>query len=153
MGLTGKLVSETSIKSDGDVFHEIFRHRPHHISDMSPDHIQGVDLHDGEWGTVGSQIFWKYTHEGKKEVAKNIIEAIDEEKKSVTFKVTEGDMMELYKAFKLTVHVDTTGEDNVVTWTLEYEKLNEDVSEPHTLMDLCVNMTKDIESHHLSADA
>ncbi|KAL8035009.1 hypothetical protein ABFX02_12G069100 [Erythranthe guttata] len=66
MGLTGKLVSETSIKSDGDVFHEIFRHRPHHISDMSPDHIQGVDLHDGEWGTVGSQIFWKYTHGTKR---------------------------------------------------------------------------------------
>ncbi|EYU29497.1 hypothetical protein MIMGU_mgv1a021619mg [Erythranthe guttata] len=149
MGLTGKLVSETNIKSDGDVFHEIFRHRPHHISDMSPDHIQGVDLHDGKWGTVGSQIFWNYTHEGKKKVAKNIIEAIDEEKKSVTFKVTEGDLMELYKEFKLVVHVDTSGEDNVVTWTLEYEKLSEDVSDPHTLMDLCVSMTKDIESHHL----
>ncbi|KAL7132307.1 hypothetical protein ABFS83_12G064500 [Erythranthe nasuta] len=150
MGLIEKLVSETNIKSDGDVFHEIFRDRPHHISDMSPDIVQNVDLHLGEWGTVGSVIFWNYTHEGKEKVAKQIIEGIDEEKKSVTFKVIEGDLMEFYKTFKATVHVDTVGEDNLVTWTFEYEKVSEDVTEQHTVMDLCVKMTKDIESHHLT---
>lgn len=82
-------------------------------------------------------------------MAKEIIEAIDEEKKSVTFKVVDGDLMELYKTFKLTVHVDTNGEDNLVTWTLEYEKLNRDVPDPHTLMDFCLKVTKDIEAHHL----
>ncbi|KAL0288448.1 UNVERIFIED_CONTAM: Kirola [Sesamum calycinum] len=55
-------------------------------------------------GTVGSVIYWNYTHDGKERVAKEIIEAIDEEKKSVTFKVIEGDLMELYKTIKLTVH-------------------------------------------------
>ncbi|KAL7132271.1 hypothetical protein ABFS83_12G061400 [Erythranthe nasuta] len=150
MGLIGKLVSGTNIKSDGDVFHEIFRVRPHHISNMSPDVVQNVDLHDGEWGTVGSVIFWHYTHDGKECVAKDIIEAIDEEKRLVTFDMVEGDLMELYKTFKATVHVDTVGEDNLVTWTFDYEKLNEDVTEPHTLMDLCLKMTKDIESHHLT---
>ncbi|KAL9148792.1 hypothetical protein ABFS82_12G066600 [Erythranthe guttata] len=122
MGLSGKLVSETNIKSDGDVFHEIFRERPHHVPNMSPE-IQNCDLHHGEWGTVGSIIFWSYTH---------------------------GDLMELYKTFKATVHVDTVGEDNLVTWTFVYEKLNKDVPDPHTLMDLCVKLTKDIESHHLT---
>lgn len=62
MSLSGKLVSQVDIKSDGDVFHEIFRERPHHISDMSPDHIQNCDLHEGQWGTVGSIIYWNYTH-------------------------------------------------------------------------------------------
>ncbi|KAL9148509.1 hypothetical protein ABFS82_12G045800 [Erythranthe guttata] len=100
---------------------------------MSPDLIQNCDLR----------------HDGKECVAKDIIQAIDEEKKSVTFNIVEGDLMELYKTFKLTAHVDTTGEDNVVTWTFVYAKLNEDVPDPHTLMDLCVKMTKDIESHHL----
>uniref|UniRef100_A0A5B6Z9M4 Bet v I/Major latex protein domain-containing protein n=1 Tax=Davidia involucrata TaxID=16924 RepID=A0A5B6Z9M4_DAVIN len=149
MGLTGKIVSQTEIKSDGDVFHEIFRSRPHHISDMSPDNIQGVDLHEGDWGTVGSVICWNYTHDGKEKTAKDIIEAIDEEKKSVTFKVIEGDLMELYKTFIITVHVDTKGGNNIVTWTFEYEKLNEDVSDPNTLMDFVIQITKDIETHHL----
>ncbi|CAK9154744.1 unnamed protein product [Ilex paraguariensis] len=87
--------------------------------------------------------------DGKKKVAKEIIEAIDEEKKLVTFKVIEGDLMELYKTFIATVHVDTQGESNVVTWTFEYEKLNENVEDPNTLMGMCINMTKDIEAHHL----
>lgn len=62
MSLEGKLVSEINIKCDGDVFHEIFRHRPHHISTMSSDKVQNVDIHEGEWGTVGSVIFWNFTH-------------------------------------------------------------------------------------------
>ncbi|KAL7132308.1 hypothetical protein ABFS83_12G064600 [Erythranthe nasuta] len=153
MGLSGKLVSKVDIKSEGDVFHEIFRERPHHISDMSPDHIQSCDLHDGQWGTVGSTVYFNYTHDGKERVAKEIIEAIDEENKSVTYKVIEGDLMELYKTFKLTAHVDTTGEDNVVTWTFEYEKMSDDIPDPHTLMDFCLAMTKNIDSHHQSNNA
>ncbi|KAK6157591.1 hypothetical protein DH2020_011839 [Rehmannia glutinosa] len=146
MGLKGKLISQIDIKSDGDVFHEIFREKPHHVAGISPDHVQNCDLHDGEWGKVGSIICWDYTHE----VAKEIIEAIDEEKKLVTFKVIEGDLMKLYKTFKLIVHVDTSGDDNLVTWTLEYEKLSEDVPHPHTIMDILLKINKDIETHHLS---
>ncbi|KAA8529039.1 hypothetical protein F0562_033473 [Nyssa sinensis] len=151
MGLTGKLVRQTEIKSDGDVFHEIFKSKPHHISKMSPDKIQGVDLHEGDWGTVGSVILWNYTHDGKEKIVKERIEAIDEENKSVTFKVIEGDLTELYKTFIATVHVDTKGQTNIVTWTFEYEKVNEDVEDPNTLMDFAINVTKDIETHHLQA--
>ena len=149
MALVGKMVRQVDLKSDGDVFHELFRDRPHHISDMSPTHIQGVDLHEGEWGTVGSVIFWKYTHDGKEKVAKEVIEAIDEEKKSVTFKVIDGDLLQLYKSFVATVHVDTVGDNNLVTWTFNYEKLNENIEDPISLMDFCIELTKHIETHHL----
>ncbi|KAK4371166.1 hypothetical protein RND71_010641 [Anisodus tanguticus] len=150
MSLEGKLVSEINIKSCGDVFHEIFRYRPHHISSMSPDKVQNVEVHEGEWGTVGSVIFWNFIHDGKEKVAKEVIEEIDEEKKLVKFKVIGGDILEAYKSFYFTVHVETKGEDNLVTWILEYEKLNPDVPDPHTLMEFCLNVTKDIETHHLT---
>ncbi|KAJ9564001.1 hypothetical protein OSB04_009161 [Centaurea solstitialis] len=149
MGLNGKLVNHITIKSDGDVFHEMFRYKPHKISDICPRRIQGVDLHDGEWGTIGSIISWNYFHDGKAKVTKEVIEAIDEEKKSVCFKVVEGDLMEAYKSFFITVHVDTKGEDSLVTWSFEYEKLNEKVEDPNTLMEFCLDLTKDIETHHL----
>ncbi|WOG95600.1 hypothetical protein DCAR_0414925 [Daucus carota subsp. sativus] len=45
MGLIGKLICQTSIN------------KPHR---MAPD-IQGCDLHEGEFGKVGSIIIWKYT--------------------------------------------------------------------------------------------
>ncbi|KAL7000936.1 hypothetical protein U1Q18_002088 [Sarracenia purpurea var. burkii] len=87
--------------------------------------------------------------EGKKKIAKEIIEAIDEENKTLVFKVIGGDLLELYKFFKFTIHVDTKGENNLVTWTLDYEKLSEGVEDPNTLMDVCIDVTKDIETHHL----
>ncbi|XP_059655382.1 kirola-like [Cornus florida] len=148
MTLTGKLVTQTEIKSDGDLFHDMFR-KPHRIYNICPDKVKAVDLHEGDWGTVGSVISWKYVHDGKEKTAKEIIEAVDDEKKSVTFKVIEGDLTELYKSFIFIVHVDAMGESNLVTWTLEYEKLNENVPDPTTIMDFLVIMTKDIETYHL----
>ncbi|KAD2393561.1 hypothetical protein E3N88_40538 [Mikania micrantha] len=106
---------------------------------MSPGNIKGVDLHEGEWGTVGSVIVWNYFHDGKPKVAKEVIEAIDEEKKSVCFKVIGGDILEAYTKFLITVHVDTHGEENVVTWTFHYEKVNEKIEDPESLMEFCLN--------------
>lgn len=74
---------------------------------------------------------------------------IDEGKKSITFKLLEGDLTELYKTFIIHVHVDTHGLSNLVTWTVEYEKLSPDVPDPDTLMEFYEKVTKDIETHHL----
>ncbi|KAI7757895.1 hypothetical protein M8C21_025112, partial [Ambrosia artemisiifolia] len=139
MTLSGTIVKQVTIKSDGDVFHEIFRYRTHHMSEMSPGNIKGVDLHDGEWVTVGSIIVWDFFLDGKTKVVKEVIQAIDKEKKSVCFKVIEGDILEAYKTFLITLHVDTHGDENVVTWTFHFEKLNENVDDPDSLMELCIN--------------
>ncbi|KAG5611240.1 hypothetical protein H5410_022521 [Solanum commersonii] len=117
---------------------------------MSPSYIQNMEVFMKVNGSlVGYIIFWNFTHDGEK-VAKEIIEEIDEEKKLVKFKVSGGDILEDYNSFYLTVHVETKGEDNIVTWILEYEKKNCNVPDPHTLMELCLNITKDIETHHLN---
>ncbi|KAH7835382.1 hypothetical protein Vadar_025640 [Vaccinium darrowii] len=120
--LKGKVERQVEIKSDGDVFHQLFRYNPHHISTISPDNVHGVDLHEGDWGNDDSVITWNYTH---------------------------GDLTDQYKDFKATVHVETRGESNTVTWTFEYEKLNAEVEDPNTLMDFIINVSKDIETHTL----
>ncbi|XP_047309683.1 kirola-like [Impatiens glandulifera] len=144
-----KMMRHVEIKSDGDVFHEIFKTRPHHLSDMSPTLVQNFELLEGELGTVGSVVLFHYNHDGKDKVVKHEIIAIDEEKKLVSYKAIGGDLRKLYKTFIITIHVDTDGENNLVTWTFEYEKLKEDVEDPNSLMDFFVVMTKDIENHHL----
>ncbi|XP_049347558.1 kirola-like [Solanum verrucosum] len=133
MSLKGKLVSEINIKCDGDVFYEVYRQRPHRTSSMSPDNIQNVDVHE----------------DGKEMVAKDKVEEIDEEKKMMKKRIIEGDILEEYKSFYVTVHVETKGENNSVTWILEYEKKNANVPDPHTLMEFLLNVTKDIENHHI----
>ncbi|KAK2989352.1 hypothetical protein RJ640_013871, partial [Escallonia rubra] len=86
---------------------------------------------------------------GKAEVSKQIIEAIDMEKKTVVYKLIGGDAMELYKSFTAILHVDTKSENNLVRWTFEYEKMNEGIQDPTNYMDFLVKVTKDIETHHL----
>ncbi|XP_022138045.1 MLP-like protein 31 [Momordica charantia] len=134
--LCGKLVVDVPIKASASQFHEIFHQRPHHISNVSTDKIQGVDLHEGEWGKVGSIICWNYFHDGKNSVAKEIVEAVDEEKNSITFKVIEGDLLEEFKSFKLTIQCVPKEKGSVVHWTLEYEKLHPEIKDSHTFLDI-----------------
>ncbi|EYU17814.1 hypothetical protein ABFS82_11G051300 [Erythranthe guttata] len=149
MGLTGKLIAAIEFKAGGDVFHELFRHKPHHLSNVTPEKVQGCDLHEGQFGHVGTIITWRYTHDGKEKKAKQVIQAINEEQKLMEFKMLEGDLMELYKAFLITIHVETKNGIDLVTWTLEYEMLNEDVEHPLSLLSFFIDMTKDIETHHV----
>lgn len=58
----GKVETDVEIKAPATKFHEVLAHRPHHISNVSPNNIQGCDLHEGEWGTVGSVVYWNYFH-------------------------------------------------------------------------------------------
>ncbi|GFQ08005.1 kirola [Phtheirospermum japonicum] len=150
MGLSGKVVSQISIRSDGNVFHELFRYKTHKLSDIAPDKIEKVELERGQWGAVGSVIGWHFIHDGKKKFAREIVEAVDEKKKSITFSVIEGDLMEAYKTIKFIVDVEINGnQDSLVTWTIVYEKKNAAVPEPHSLINLGINLSKDIECHHL----
>lgn len=62
MGLQGKLVAAIEFKAGGDVFHELVRHNPHDLATVTPDKVQACDLHQGDYGHVGSIIGWRYTH-------------------------------------------------------------------------------------------
>ncbi|KAG8382753.1 hypothetical protein BUALT_Bualt05G0110100 [Buddleja alternifolia] len=148
MGLKGKLTVEKEIKCHGDVFHDLFRHKPHHLANITPDHIKSCDLHEGEFGAVGSVTLWKYTDEGKEKYRKAVLEAIDEEKKLLKFKAVDGDVLQIYQKYTTTIHVDSNGDDHLVTWTIAYEKLSEDSPDPVSHLNLAINLTKEIEAHH-----
>ncbi|MBT0793411.1 hypothetical protein KHU47_29145, partial [Bacillus cereus] len=92
---------------------------------------------------------WTYCLEGKEKVSKQIIEAIDEEKKVITFKEFEGDIVDKYDNFKVTLHIEAKGEIDLVSWTMEYERPNENVPELINLLDFIVGMTKAIDDHHV----
>ncbi|KAM4119707.1 hypothetical protein ACJW30_03G079900 [Castanea mollissima] len=117
------------------IFHKIFSCGPHHMSNVSHREIQGVVLHE----------------DGKTKVAMAIVKAIDEKNNSVTFEVIEGDLMEEYKNIKITVQATPKGEGSLVHWTLEYEKLHENIGEPNTLLQLALDLSKDLDAHLVRA--
>ncbi|XP_034707129.1 MLP-like protein 28 [Vitis riparia] len=151
MGLVGKLEAEILILAPADKFHEVWGGRPHHMSSVSPGKVQKVDLHEGDWGNVGSVIEWSYVIDGKNHVAKEIVEAIDNENKAVTFKVIEGDLLKEYKSFKAIVQTISKGETTWVRWTFEYEKLNKEISAPVKLLGFVIHMNEELDDHLIQA--
>ncbi|KAJ0095223.1 hypothetical protein Patl1_15443 [Pistacia atlantica] len=131
MSLVGQLETDVEIKAPARKFHDVFSCRPHHISNVCPEKIQGVDLHE----------------DGVPEVAKEIIEAIDDENNSTSFKVIEGHLLEKYKNFHLIVQATQKEEGSLVHWILKYEKVSEDIPEPKGMLKLAIDVTKDIDAH------
>ncbi|KAK9698732.1 hypothetical protein RND81_08G127300 [Saponaria officinalis] len=151
MGVTGKLEIEVDIKSSGDSFHELIGTNPHHLSNITPDKIHACDLHEGDFGQPGSIVQFDYTCDGKKCVAKEIIEEINEEKKLVRYKMIEGStLLEDFKSMIVTMQVIPKGEIDAIMWTFEFEKLADIGPYPIALMDLAICVTRDIEAHHLT---
>ncbi|KAG6407772.1 hypothetical protein SASPL_130770 [Salvia splendens] len=134
----GKLVSQISIRWEGEVF-QLFL-SPNHFSNICPDIIHSVDLVASQWGSVDSIILWNYNIE--------IIEAVNYENKSIRYKVIEGDVMQVYNEFKICVDVSAINEEeNLVTWTNEYDKKSEAMPEPTLILEAGLAMTKQIENH------
>ncbi|KAH0640994.1 hypothetical protein KY285_037580 [Solanum tuberosum] len=130
------------MKANKDVFHDVFTNKPHHVSTMSPLHVQGFDLLEGDIGTVGSKICWTYTIDGEKKISKQILETIDHENKVLTLKEFEGDVTDKYDSYKVTLHIETKDEIDLVCWTLEYERPNENVPELISVLNFIVEMVK-----------
>ncbi|CAA7022435.1 unnamed protein product [Microthlaspi erraticum] len=152
--LVGKLETEVEIKASAEKFHHMFTGKPHHVSKATPGNIQGCDLHEGDWGQVGSIIFWNYVHDGEKKVAKEKIEAVEPEKNLITFRVIEGDLMKEYKSFVITIQVTPKhgGPGSIVHWHLEYEKISEEIAHPETLLQFCVEVSQEIDEHLLAEE-
>lgn len=91
-----------------------------------------------------------YNPDGKEKISKQTIESIDEEKKIITFKEFEGDILNEYDNRKVSLHVDEEGEKDIVSWNMEYERPNENVSELTNLLQFFIDMTKAVDDHHVN---
>ncbi|XVF43606.1 hypothetical protein PTKIN_Ptkin02bG0053200 [Pterospermum kingtungense] len=148
-GLKHKLEADVEIEASPEKFHDLFCNRPHKLHHTCTDKVQGCELLEGEFGTVGSKICWSYFHDGKYRKAKQVIEAIDPEKNSITFKMLEGDLMEEYKTFVITIQASPKkqGEGSVVHWHLDYEMLHEQIDHPETLLQFFREISAAMDSH------
>nr|XP_018623925.1 MLP-like protein 28 [Nicotiana tomentosiformis] len=146
MGVKGKLIASVEVKCGGHLVHDIIHTNTHHLPNICPGKLNGFEIHEGGTVKVGSVVIWKYNDDGKDKIAKQVIEAIDHQKKSITWKVIGGDLLELYNSFTII----SSNDHQWTTWTFVYEKKTEDVPEPLVLLGLALGVTKDIECHLLN---
>jgi len=149
----GIVETTVELKSSSEKFHDMLVGRPHHLSDASSN-LQGCELHEGEIGQVGAVLLWNYVHDGETKVMKHKMESLEPEKNRVTYRVLEGDIMNEYKSFVITFQVTPKeGEPGSIGhWHFEYEKINEEVDHPETLLQFAVEVSKEMDEHLLSEE-
>ncbi|KAL4303460.1 hypothetical protein GQ457_10G027060 [Hibiscus cannabinus] len=146
--LTGKLEFDVEIDATPEQFYHLFAHNPHHVHHTSSEKVHSCDLHEGEFGKSGSIICWKYVHEGKTKTAKHVLE-FDHDNKVIIFNLLEGDLLEEYKSFVVTVQTlpNKNGKGSIAHWIVEYEMLHEGVGHPESMRQFFIELTADMGAH------
>ncbi|KAB1215301.1 (-)-germacrene D synthase [Morella rubra] len=104
-------------------------------------HLLNLILMLGGWNQATS------SQNGKTVVSKEVLEVVDNVNLSITFKLIGGPLLELYKNVKFIVESTPKGEGGLVRNIFEYEKLSADVPDPNAMLQLAVEVTKEIDAH------
>ncbi|KAK7260762.1 hypothetical protein RIF29_27059 [Crotalaria pallida] len=152
MALTGKVSTEHVILAPVSKWFNLFAKQLHHIQNIA-EKVHHTKLHEGDdWHSNESVKHWTYVVHGKVHTCKEKIETVDESNKTITYSLFDEDIGKDYKVFKLIFQV--AGKDDGsgrVIWTIEYEKVNENVEPPYGFLDYVTKVTKDIDAHLLKA--
>ncbi|XP_057477457.1 MLP-like protein 423 isoform X1 [Actinidia eriantha] len=164
-----RLEHQIEIKSSPDRFFDIYKNKTYLMPKISPDNIQSIQVLEGDGRSVGSVRMWTYIldflfyswhrknykgkgkQKGSPVIAKDKIDAVDEENKSITFDLIGGEVTNYYKSFKATLQATSKDGTNLAKWTLEYEKANENVPTPHSHIDFLATLGREIDSYLLKA--
>ncbi|KAJ0038683.1 hypothetical protein Pint_22299 [Pistacia integerrima] len=87
MAKMSKMEVQTEVNSSADKFYNVFRHEVQLMPKIIPEKIKDVKLLQGDWGTVGSVKLWTYVPDKNAAIVKEMIEAIDDENKTIKFKI------------------------------------------------------------------
>jgi len=80
------------------------------------------------------------------------IESIDEANKTITYKLFNGDIDQHFKVFKFIFQaIDKNSGGAIIKWTIEYERVSEDVDPPYGYVEYLHKSTRDIDAHLLKA--
>ncbi|KAI3947508.1 hypothetical protein MKX01_017072 [Papaver californicum] len=150
MDLLGKLGFEAEIKCSADKYFGMFSHNVTQLPKFLPNIYKSVEIIEGDETSVGSISLWKYNGGGKEMIAKDRLKMFDKEKRSITYELLEGELKNYYKAMSMTLNVvpkqGAAGNASLVTWSVEFEKVNEDIPNPTAYIDALKLATKELSS-------
>ncbi|XP_059592220.1 MLP-like protein 34 [Vitis vinifera] len=151
MAQIAKMEVQAEIKSPASKFHEVCSRKVYLVPKACPEKIKSIEVVEGDWKTVGSVQLWTYFIGGNTEEAKLVVERVDEENKTVTMNVVEGDIVKYFKIFKCTIQVTVKDKGSLVTWSVEYEKLNESGPAPDAYLNFAMGIVENVDAYLLKA--
>ncbi|XP_062104868.1 kirola-like [Humulus lupulus] len=132
-----------------DQFYGFFKNNMVRFVQLFPRNIKNVQIQGGGGVRTGCIMFWKYDLgiTGSPMTAKVKVAAVDDENKSITMEILEGDVFKFYKSFKVKIQFnDVDNSASKIVWALEYEKANESAPDPDHYVNFAVKLTKGIDA-------
>jgi len=93
------------------------------------------------------------TTDGETLTCLETIESVDEQNKTIVFKLFGEAMDDKYKVFKLTFEaIEKDGGSAAIKWSIEYERVSEDVRPPYGYIEFYDHLTKDVDAYIVKAE-
>ncbi|KAK7260899.1 hypothetical protein RIF29_27198 [Crotalaria pallida] len=152
MALSGKLSTEIPIQAPAAKWFDLFAKQLHHVQNLV-ERVHHTKLHHGDdWHHPESVKHWTYVIDGKVVTCKERIESYDEQNKTITYILFNGDISQRYKVFKFIFRVIEKEDGSAsVNWTVEYEKIDDSVEPPYGYVEYLTKSSKDIDDNLLKA--
>ncbi|BAT89693.1 hypothetical protein LR48_Vigan08g059800 [Vigna angularis] len=152
MTLFGKISTEIGVHATAEKWFKLLATQLHHVQNLA-DRVHGTKLHHGEdWHHNESIKQWTYVIDGKVSTCHESIESVDEANKTISFKVFGEEIEQKFKVFKVIFQaIDKENGGAIVKWTIEYERVSEEVDPPYSYIEFQHKCTADIDVHLLKA--
>ncbi|RDX67475.1 MLP-like protein 43, partial [Mucuna pruriens] len=76
----------------------------------------------------------------------------NESNKTINYKLFSGDINHHFKVFKLIFQaIDKDHSDAIIKWSIEYERIGEEIDPPYDYIEYVHKCTRDIDGHLLKA--
>ncbi|XP_047311563.1 MLP-like protein 423 [Impatiens glandulifera] len=148
MTFTGKLEVDVEVKSDAEKFWESVKDSAVIFPKAFPDQYKSIEVLEGDGMSVGSVRLVKFVEsEIPITFNKEKIDVVDEEKKTLSYTIVDGDILKFYKNFKATLVVSPNSGGSFVKWTCEFDKASEEVPEPTFIKDFAVKNFIDLDAY------
>ncbi|ESW05481.1 hypothetical protein PHAVU_011G182800 [Phaseolus vulgaris] len=152
MALFGKISIEIGVHATAERLFKIFSTQLHDVQNIA-ESVHETKLHHGEdWHHNDSIKHWTYVVDGKVRTCHESIESLDEENKTIKCKLFGEEIDHKFKVFNLIFEaIDKENGGAIAKWTIEYERVDEEVDPPYGYVEYVHKCTSDIDAHLLKA--
>ncbi|CAN6235286.1 unnamed protein product [Urochloa humidicola] len=156
MASKAELVVE--VKSPADKLWAALRDSTELFPKIFPQQYQSIETVEGDGKSAGTVCLLKYT-EGVPMLtfAKEKLEVADDENKVVSYSVVDGELVNFYKNFKITLKVSPAAKEGegeaaggaVVNWSMEFDKASDQVPDPDVIKETATKTFHDLDDYLL----
>ncbi|KAI3961960.1 hypothetical protein MKX01_028386 [Papaver californicum] len=148
-GLVGKLVTELEVNCDADIYYKTYKqHLEVPNNAVSSNLFTGVKVIEGDELRSCCVKEWSYIIEGKTMTA--VEESThDDETRTISHRVVDGDVMKDYKKFDelVVAKPKPDGHGSIVSISIMYEKMSEESPTPFDILKVVHQGIVDLSAH------